>query len=661
MDNKTRSLLNLRLARAVLASFVAILACAANVGKCDDLKNGATSKPITLVVAPPVFNDALQTWIKYRQRQGREIYLLPLSALDENGQNDQGIQAAPVASPHEIKAKILKIANERPIEAILLVGDGAPTLDAKFGWRDVTPAARVPALVLPVFGCEESLASDAYYADFDKDGVPDAPIGRIPAKTPDELSAYIAKVIRYEEASPVGNWTRKINVVAGPNGLDMNSFGAAPKDDADEYPMFSGLSTLVDVIVEKMTRQLFSDYLPPEFALSLTQCNTQSAYCPYPPEFKQTFLERANEGALFFVYLGHGNVQSLDRLETSAKTYDLFEIEDVPEWNVPNAAPVALFFACYSGAFDATAPSLAEECALSRNGPVAALASSRLSAPYGLCVLGSSLLAATFDSYDSKEKTLGEILLKAQRLAATPQKEENEEEELTIDFEEEADSEAPTLEIPAEGENPVGPGEGLARLNRRLERDLETAEKARQKNASFRNALDQAAKIFDPTGSRLDDQIKDHIAEFNLLGDPLLRLKTPTRVSVNSDKIAYETRRLQISGEIPNAARDLIVQIEITPADFRSATRNPKRSGAFVESAEAKAEYERAYEESNRFVVAASQTKTRNGKFSATIDMPVDYSGASVVRIYASDGARFYVGSNRFMARPFTPTTKTNR
>ncbi len=662
MKNKTRSLLDLR---STATAWLVLALCASLCAENVDAAGAETQKPITLVVAPPVFNDALRTWIQFRQRQGREIFLLSLSALDENGNFDQGVQTAPIASPPELKAKILKIARERPIEAILLVGDGAPTNESNFGWRDVAPAARVPARVLTVFGCEETLASDAYYADFDDDGTPDAPIGRIPAKTPDELRDYIAKVVRYEEASPVGNWTRKINVVAGPNGLDMQATTSDPNADGSiKNPLFSGLSSLVDVVVDKMTRRLFSDYLPPEFALSLTQCSPRSAFCPYPPEFKKTFLERANEGALFFVYLGHGNVQSLDSLQTSpTNAYELFEIADVAKWKTPDAAPIALFFACYTGAFDATIPSLAEECALTPNGPVAALAASRLSAPYGLCVLGSALMAAAFDHDDSNEKTLGEIVLKAQRMATTPVKNEKEENELEIDFEDDS-TEKKALAASddlQDDETKRKPGSELARLNKRLEHSLVFAERERRKNGSFRNALDQAAKTFDPTGSRLDDQIKDHVAEFNLLGDPLIRVKTPVRIPIKSSDIAYATRSLQISGEIPNPTRETTVQIEITPADFRSPTRTVARSSAFVESPETRDEFERTYYEANRFVVAKAQTKTKNGKFNAQITMPAEYSGASVVRISACDGERFYVGSNRFVARPFTPAPKTER
>ena len=84
-------------------------------------------KPAVLVVCPPVFESALQPWIEYRRSQGYELFLLSLAATNSDGSVDEGIQLEPVASPAEIKAKILKVAKDHDVAAVVLVGDGAPT------------------------------------------------------------------------------------------------------------------------------------------------------------------------------------------------------------------------------------------------------------------------------------------------------------------------------------------------------------------------------------------------------------------------------------------------------------------------------------------------------------------------------------------------------
>ena len=132
--------------------------------------------------SPPVFSEPLMRWIEYRQGQGYKILLLTLARTSEDGSIDQGIQLEPIATPVEIREKIRKASLQYRIDAILLVGDGAPTRNAAYGWRDVVPAPRVNARVVQVFGSEELLASDGYYADIDGDEIPDAPIGAFLSK-----------------------------------------------------------------------------------------------------------------------------------------------------------------------------------------------------------------------------------------------------------------------------------------------------------------------------------------------------------------------------------------------------------------------------------------------------------------------------------------------
>jgi len=652
----------------------------------DATQPPAPSARRVLVVSPPIFDAALQPWVERRQAEGYQITRLSVASRSADSV-DFGIQTAPVATPDELRAEIRRFALSPPgpesVAAVVLVGDGAPTLSAPFGWRDVVPAPRLAPQVVQLFGSEDHLATDSFYSDLDDDGVPDVPLGRFPVETPAELTALVAKIARYETASPVGDWTRKINVVAGPNGLDLSVVGSSP-DDASAAPSaaLAGLSSFVDSVVDNMSRQLFSEFLPQEYAVSLTRCSLKSEFCPYPPTFGRTFLDRANEGALFLVYLGHGRVFGLDRLTTaSGGDYGVFEIDDVPSLRSPNAAPIALFFSCYAGAYDANEPCLAEAIALSPNGPVAAIAASRRTAPYGMCVLGSSLLDAAFDEANSnadKPLTLGEIFLRAQRKTLEPPQSDAapHSDDAEIQFDDEAPQretdQAQTVAPPPVKEtldDPIARAErriaeergrvaeidaGLKRLNARLERSARAAERRRDAT-SFRATLDRAAKIFDPTASRLEEQLEDHVALFNLFGDPLLRVKFPERCAVEAPEIAYSTKTFPVSGVVPDASgRQTSARVELLLADFRSPIAKPRRSKTFVESQETRAEFEATYRAANQFVVAASQVATQTGRFQADIAVPADFSGECVVRVAATDGERYWIGSRRVLVRPFS-------
>ena len=619
---------------------------------------------VILVLSPPAFDVPLRRWIAYRQEQGRKILLMPLANISEDGTVDQGVLLRPIASPDEIRAKIRKAAKKYHVDAILLVGDGAPTENAPYGWRDVVPAPRVPARVVQVFGSEDLLASDAFYADLDGDEIPDVPIGRLPVETADELDNCVEKIIRYETASPAGNWSRCINVVAGPNGLDLRAIGSEPGSvPVGETPL-NGISSLVTSIVDRLARKLFSDYLPQEFNLSLTQFSPQSVFCPYPEDFGDAVLERFNEGSLFWIYLGHGRVVGLDRyFAPSGRDYGVLEMEDCSSINCDGHAPIALFFACYTGAYDASVKCLAEELFLQKNGPVAVVGASRRTAPYGMCYFGSALMESAFgydyvdDDFNKGPKTLGELYYNAQRRTLDDlDDDESLEEELVFTSETtESGASESVLSDSETDSDPLSPGSQLKWINERLEKSLVDAEKIRRKNASFRKTIDQAAAILDPTANRLDDQLRDHIAEFNLFGDPLLKVKFPTRVSIDAPEIAYSMEEVELTGKLPvDEGEEAIVQGELLLADFRPNISKPKRDRVFRESEENRREFNDVYHKANNFVVDAIRTKTKGGQFKVRIRIPANYSGESIVRIAAVQGDRYFIGSKRILVRPKT-------
>ena len=623
-------------------------------------KAGDRTERVVLVISPPVFHEGIQRWIEYRQEQGYKILFLPLANTKDNGSIEQEYASAPIATPSQIREKIRDAAKEYDVEAILLVGDGAPTDSASYGWRDVVPAPRVSALVVQVFGSEELLASDSYYADLDGDDLPDVPIGRLPVETPKDLEVCIDNIIHYEQNSPVGNWTRKINIVAGPNGLDLRVIGSDPGDVIEGKNPFGGISMLVTSVVDKIARKLFAEYLPQEFVLSLTQFSLQNPFCPYPADFEKTTLERINEGSLFWVYLGHGRVVGLDRyLAPSGRDYGVLEIDDCHKINCKGHAPIMLFFSCYAGAYDASCRCLAEEALLQEEGPVATVGASRRTAPYGMCSFGAALLEVAFshdvvdNSTQDAPRLLGQIYLEAQRRTI---KEFDEDESKEMDFNFPSDEEA-NIPAPLSKNAPQPqrqkPDSQLEWINQRLQKSLDEAEELKRKNSSFRKTIEQIATFFDPTASRLEEQVKDHIAEFNLFGDPLLRVKFPTRFPVNAPEITYSNEEITVSGKLPiNEGIEAIVQAELIPADFRPNFTPPVRAKVFVESEEARQTFNETYEKANAFVVDAVRTKTKNGIFETHLRIPRDFSGEGVIRIAATTNTRYFIGSRRILIRP---------
>ncbi len=176
--------------------------------------------------------------------------------------------------------------------------------------------------------------------------------------------------MRYETENLNGSWRQRVNFVAG----------------------IGGFGRLLDPIVEMATKKFLTDGIPPEYHTSMTYGNWRSPFCPNPYQFHQEAVNRFNEGCLFWVYIGHGYPYQLDRVRVPGQTHHIFNVTDTPKLENQNGLPIAIFLACYTGAYDQPYDCLAEEMLRAPGGPVAVLAGSRVTMPYAMAVMGSELM-----------------------------------------------------------------------------------------------------------------------------------------------------------------------------------------------------------------------------------------------------------------------------
>jgi len=105
-------------------------------------------------------------------------------------------------SPQAVKDFLAyaKTTWKKPPGYVLLAGDA--TYDAKnylgFGEQDLVPTKLVDTQLMEA-------ASDDWLADFDADGIADLAIGRLPARSGEELGAMVKKIIGYERAEASGS------------------------------------------------------------------------------------------------------------------------------------------------------------------------------------------------------------------------------------------------------------------------------------------------------------------------------------------------------------------------------------------------------------------------------------------------------------------------
>jgi hypothetical protein len=173
-----------------------------------------------------------------------------------------------------------------------------------------------------------------------------------------------------------------------------------------------------------------------------------------------------NGGGLAWIYIGHGLPTQLDHAPTSGGgRQPILSTRDVRRLDCGSHPPLAVFIACYTGAMDAPRPCLAEELLLAEHGPVAVVAATRVTMPYGNTVIGYEMLRACFQDQPSE---LGDVLRLAQQRALSP-----------------------------------------------------TA------NDPTRATLDGMAQLLSPPPVDLVNERREHALMYHLVGDPLLRLKRP--------------------------------------------------------------------------------------------------------------------------------------
>jgi hypothetical protein len=367
--------------------------------------------PDTLVVCPNEFRPALVQWEKFRRDQGHVVAVVGVPT-----------------SAEQLKTTIRRMNQNGALKYVVLIGDEPNAQDSRVRAMQVTvPTNYVPGEVNIRWGPEKEIASDTPYGDADGDGAPDIAVGRIPARSATELAAVVRKVIRYEQLTDHGPWEKSLNIVSGTGG-----FGA-----------------VTDAMVE--------------------------AASPNPDErdkidFVSCARRELNSGGLAWIYVGHGLPTELVYAASATGIHSMLSMRDVPQLHCGPHNPLAVLLACYTGAMDAPHGCLGEELLLAEEGPVAVIAATRVTMPYGNTVMGCELLRACFQD---RPVAVGDVLRLAQQRVIAPT-------------------------------------------------DMEQSSKDQ-----LRAALDGLAQLLSPPPVDLRAERREHVLMYQLIGDPLLRLHRP--------------------------------------------------------------------------------------------------------------------------------------
>ncbi|HSN76176.1 MAG TPA: C25 family cysteine peptidase, partial [Anaerolineae bacterium] len=214
-----------------------------------------------------------------------------------------GLCAAPPAVP------------PNPPQYVLLVGDGHYDFTGVSG--TTFPNLIPPYLVHVDPWLGEALADNRYVSvDGPDDFMPDMAIGRIPANTPAEVEAVVAKTIAYETTSPVGPWQERVVFVADRDVDPAGNFHAL-----SDYIRLQWLPASYDDRTIYYLRDYFTG-----------------------PEMRAAVRSAFNDDAFLIQWFGHSS-----RYQWGS--FVAFNVYDPPTLGANDSWPITTQYTCYSGYF----------------------------------------------------------------------------------------------------------------------------------------------------------------------------------------------------------------------------------------------------------------------------------------------------------------------
>ncbi|MEI8212712.1 MAG: C25 family cysteine peptidase [Planctomycetota bacterium] len=545
-----------------------------------------------LVVRPVGWGPALREWIAYR---GREYHIVELdSAKNSEEQRVAILQAVANAQP--------------PVSALLLCGDvmvevplvaGEQTKQGmKKKYRVLTPGVTLETTIKIGAVTTPELGTDATYGDIDGDGCPDLAVGRIPVKTPAELERMLRRSIDYEAIQP-GEWNDAVHVTAGVGGFGY----------------------IADSAIEAVTRRFLTEGIPDHFHLHMTYASCTSTYCPNPFQLRDSYIERINQGGLFWVYIGHGSVTQLDTMQVGNDFLPIGDAADAARFKSTSRPPIAILLACFTGAFDAVPDCFSERLLQQPTGPIAVISGSRVTMPYGLSQFASEMINGCFRD---RIPTLGQVVLQAkQRIWELDETEDS--------------SMASGVTIPE-----------VTDKKDSVDASKESApEKRLDIRKRYRRIVTDMARALSPGDHSLIGERREHVRLMNLFGDPLLRIPYPTNIDLQVPASIHASESLVVEGISPIAGR-LVIELALV----RDRLPNDAIPVASYEGTQAQHDQmQRTYERSNELVVLRDETSTIRGGFHREFHVPDDLKGRYVLSAYIYGENTWAVGSRRIIIR----------
>lgn len=248
---------------------------------------------------------------------------------------------------------------------------------ASYDYRDYTNAPNknlVPTYVLDTLNLNEAASDNWFVVRDEKTGAPGIALGRIPAKTPEQVKRVVEKIIAYEKA-PASEWRRRAVYVTD-----------------DKEPSFADMAN-------RLSEQLPSQFQSFKIDLAERKGDVTAT--------RREVIAQWTSGAGMYTYIGHGSVDTW-------AAGPLFASEHLKEIKNGERLPVLVTPTCLDGYFyHPQKDSLTEEALFKPDGGIIA----------GIVPTGLSLPSAQHEMmhqlyielFQNQAATWGEALMRAKR------------------------------------------------------------------------------------------------------------------------------------------------------------------------------------------------------------------------------------------------------
>jgi hypothetical protein len=309
--------------------------------------NQSSNAADLLIISHQNFISSLPTLVAQRRAQGFTVMVVNIE--DVYDEFSYGLH-----SPQAIRDLLARASAQwsKPPRYVLLVGDGSydPRDYFHLGSFDFVPTKLVDTVLMET-------GSDDALSDFDNDGIPEIPVGRLPVRTAAEADRAISKIVNFSPA----NVPQTAIMVADTQGSYYFNFEQANDQASALLP--PGMT------VQKVYRRLE----------------------PSDPAARANIISKINSGAALVNYSGHGNVD----VWTGAP---IFSGSDAMNLTNGNKLPLVIVMDCLNGYFVAPAIDCIGESLMKapNGGAVASFASSGLTIPDGQHEMGQRLFQALY-------------------------------------------------------------------------------------------------------------------------------------------------------------------------------------------------------------------------------------------------------------------------